>query len=120
VRADQLVELGLMVANEPSEGARERVGISWKRLLEGPTEQIALIQRPDRSAALLSPTHATSVVATSADDRELFGDRGEDLASVVRDHDQVLDPHAEAPGDVNAGLDRHDVTRREHRFRRLR
>src|SRR5665648_1139605 len=59
ILGDQLVELGLMFAHARGELARERVDVPRERLLQRAAEQVALIERPDGSAALLRPTHHT-------------------------------------------------------------
>ncbi len=56
VLGDQRVKLRLVFLDLGREHARERVHVPRKRLLERALEQIALVQRPDRGAALIGPT----------------------------------------------------------------
>ena len=56
-----------MLAHDAGQRLREGVGVTREGLLQGPAEQIALVQRPDRSPALLGPTHATRIRPTRVD-----------------------------------------------------
>src|SRR6185436_19398151 len=41
-------------------------------------------------------------------DLQVLRQRRDDLAALVGDDHEVLDPHADRPGDIDARLDRHD------------
>src|SRR6201995_63315 len=115
VAADELVELGLVLACLLSEGEGEGGDVTGQRVAQGTAEQVALVQRPDRGAALLGSTGHPL-----ADGDELFGHRREDGACRARHDHQVLDPHPELAGQVDAGLDGDDITAGQHRVRALR
>ncbi len=57
------------------------------------------------------PQRASSPPAPpSGDDRQLLGEQRQHLLTARGHDDEVLDPHAQPAGQVDAGLDRHDVT----------
>src|SRR5438270_5482936 len=57
VLGDQLVQLGLAAPDELCQLPGEGVRAGAERLLQLPVEEIALVQSPDRGAALIGPTH---------------------------------------------------------------
>src|SRR6201999_3655294 len=66
-------------------------------------------------AELVGRNHPrASVVARLLSDDQVLVDRAENLATVVGDDDEVLDPDPEAAGKVDARLARDRVARRQH------
>src|SRR5580700_2632354 len=74
---------------------------SLGRMME-PRERVG---RPDRRIDDVRGTGGVWRGLGSPDDKEFLGKAGEDLATLVRDQDVILDPDAEAADPVKAGLD---------------